>query len=93
MNIIISPAKKMNICNDDLTYKSMPSMIEKTEILSKFLKDLSYDDLKKLLCCNDDIAKLNFDRFFNSYPATISFSLVYNTIAYITFFIILKIYF
>lgn len=63
MNIIISPAKKMNICNDDLTYKSMPSMIEKTEILSKFLKDLSYDDLKKLLCCNDDIAKLNFDRF------------------------------
>lgn len=63
MNIIISPAKKMNVCNDDLTYKSMPSMIEKTEILSKFLKDLSYDDLKKLLCCNDDIAKLNFDRF------------------------------
>lgn len=63
MNIIISPAKKMNVCNDDLTYKSMPSMIEKTEILSKFLKDLSYDDLKKLLCCNDDIATLNFDRF------------------------------
>ena len=63
MNIIISPAKKMNICNDDLTYKSMPSMIEKTEILSKFLKDLSYDNLKKLLCCNDDIASLNFDRY------------------------------
>ncbi len=63
MNIIISPAKKMNVCNDDLTYKSMPSMIEKTEILSKFLKDLSYDNLKKLLCCNDDIASLNFDRY------------------------------
>ena len=63
MNIIISPAKKMNVCNDDLTYKSMPSMIEKTEILSKYLKDLSYDNFKKLLCCNDDIATLNFDRF------------------------------
>ena len=63
MNIIISPAKKMNICNDDLVHKSIPSMIEKTELLYEFLKNLSYDNLKKLLCCNDDIAKLNFDRY------------------------------
>lgn len=63
MNIIISPAKKMNICNDDLVFQSIPSMIEKANLLYKFLKELSYDDLKKLLCCNDDIAKLNFDRY------------------------------
>lgn len=63
MNIIISPAKKMNVCNDDLVHNSIPSMLEKTELLYDFIKELSYDDLKKLLCCNDDIAKLNFDRY------------------------------
>lgn len=63
MNIIISPAKKMNVCNDDLVPKSCPCSIEKTELLYNFLKAMSYEDLKKLLCCNDDIASLNFDRY------------------------------
>ena len=63
MNIIISPAKKMNVCNDDLVPKSSPCSIEKTELLYNYLKALSYEDLKKLLCCNDDIASLNFDRY------------------------------
>ena len=63
MNIIISPAKKMNICNDDLVCKRNPLFLEKTISLHKTLQNFSYDDLKKLLCCNDDIAALNFDRF------------------------------
>ena len=79
MNIIISPAKKMNVCNDDLIHKSIPSMIKKTQLLYNFLSNLSYTDLKKLLCCNDDIAKLNFDRYFsmdlssNLTPALLSY--------------------
>lgn len=63
MNIIISPAKKMNICNDDIVHKSIPCMLEKTNIIYDLLKNLSYDELKKLLSCNDEIAELNFDRY------------------------------
>ena len=50
MNIIISPAKKMNVCNDDLIPKSSPCNIEKTKLLYNVLKDMPYEDLKKLLC-------------------------------------------
>lgn len=65
MNIIISPAKKMNIENDDITSKSLPPFMEETKELYESLKELKYEDLKKLLCCNDDIATLNFDRYKN----------------------------
>lgn len=63
MNIIISPAKKMNVCNDDLVSKSSALYIDNTIELYSILKNFSYDELKKLLCCNDDIAKLNFERY------------------------------
>ena len=63
MNIIISPAKKMNICNDDIVHKTLPHFMEETNKLHNSLKNLNYDDLKALLCCNDDIASLNFDRY------------------------------
>ena len=63
MNIIISPAKKMNINNDDLVNEYSPVFIDKTNILYNKLKELSYDELKKLLACNDDIAELNYDRY------------------------------
>ena len=62
-NIIISPAKKMNINNDDIISESIPCFIEKTEYLYNNLKDYSYDDLKKLLACNDEIAELNYSRY------------------------------
>ena len=45
-NIIISPAKKMNINNDDIISESMPCFMDKTEYLYSNLKDYSYDDLK-----------------------------------------------
>lgn len=63
MNIIISPAKKMNVCNDDLLSDTVPPFMDKTEILYNHLSSMSYDELKKLLVCNDEIADLNFQRY------------------------------
>lgn len=65
MKIIISPAKKMNICNDDIAYENTPKFIEKTKNLYNILKGFSYEDLKKLLACNDDLALLNYERYKN----------------------------
>ena len=65
MNIIISPAKKMNVRNDDMLYKTMPIFMDKTLQLKNFLQTFSYNELKELLCCNDEIAELNFERYKN----------------------------
>ena len=43
MNIIISPAKKMNINNDDLVNEYKSVFMDKTNILYDKLKSLSYD--------------------------------------------------
>ena len=53
----------MNINNDDLVNEYSPVFIDKTKILYNKLKELSYDELKKLLACNEDIAELNYDRY------------------------------
>lgn len=80
MKIIISPAKKMEICNDDILSESTPCFIEKTQILYEVLRNLSYEDLKLLLSCNDDIALLNFKRYAhmnlkkNLTPAILSYN-------------------
>lgn len=63
MNIIISPAKKMQVCNNDIVNEGMPCFIEKTTELYNTLKSFSYEELKKLLVCNDEIAELNFNRY------------------------------
>ena len=41
----------------------MPCFMEKTEDLCNTLKKYSYNDFKKLLACNDEIAKLNYSRY------------------------------
>ena len=80
MKIIISPAKKMEICNDDILSESTPCFIEKTQILYEALRSLSYENLKLLLSCNDDIASLNFERYAhmnlkkNLTPAILSYN-------------------
>ena len=66
MKIIISPAKKM-MYEDVISHKQLPVFLDKTELLMKYLKSLSYDELKKLLVCNDEIASLNYDRYANMY--------------------------
>ena len=65
ISIIISPAKKMNICDDDLSPTSIPCFIDKTQILYDTLKSFSYENLKQLLACNDQIAELNYDRYLH----------------------------
>ena len=62
MQIIISPAKKMRIDNDDLVSAAEPRFLKDTEILMAELRKMQYDDLKKLWQCNDEIAALNYKR-------------------------------
>ena len=65
MRIIISPAKKMKIDNDDIFHNNLPRFINCTEVLLSYLKGLSYDDLKSIWKCNDKIATLNYERVQN----------------------------
>ena len=62
MRIIISPAKKMNTDTDSLAWRDLPAFLTNTEQLCKTLQGLSYDELKKLWKCNDQIASLNVQR-------------------------------
>ncbi|MCC8158770.1 MAG: peroxide stress protein YaaA [Phascolarctobacterium sp.] len=62
MQIIISPAKKMRIDNDDLAPAGEPRFLKDTEILLSALKQMQYDELKNLWQCNDEIAALNYKR-------------------------------
>ena len=62
MKIIISPAKKMNTDSDTFHCCSLPLYIEKSNQLKKILSQMTYEQLKKLWSCNDNIASLNFER-------------------------------
>ena len=62
MQIIISPAKKMRIDTDTLSWESLPRFINQAEILYKKLQSMSYAQLKKLWKCNDQITALNVER-------------------------------
>ena len=79
MKIIISPAKKMSNECAFITEMSTPVYLTKTEKLRKYLNSLSFEDLKKLLSCNDEIAKLNYKRYQemdlkqNTSPALLSY--------------------
>lgn len=79
MKIIISPAKKMNMDTDTFAWSALPVFFEKTEILMKWIKALSFAEAKELWACNDKIAELNFQRFSqmdlkrNLTPALISY--------------------
>ena len=65
MNIIISPAKKMNINTDDLTHRDLPEFMPQTEMILDKLREMSYDELKKLWKCSDKIAEQNYERLQN----------------------------
>jgi len=62
MRIIISPAKKMNVDTDSFACQSLPQFLPKTEQLYERLRGMSYEELKALWKCNDQIAKLNYER-------------------------------
>ena len=62
MRIIISPAKKMNVDTDSLPWCDLPVFLHSTEELCRKLQSMSYDELKKLWKCNDQIAERNVRR-------------------------------
>lgn len=62
MKIILSPAKKMNICNDYMGPVSFPVFLKESKQLLEFLRKMSYEELKALWKCNDSIAALNYER-------------------------------
>ena len=62
MRIVISPAKKMNIDTDSFACHALPQFLSRTEQLFHRLREMSYEELKALWKCNDQIAKLNFER-------------------------------
>ena len=65
MRIIISPAKQMRTDTDASAGLTMPVFLEKTEILSRWICSLSYEEQKKLWVCSDKIARQNSERFAN----------------------------
>ena len=67
MRIIISPAKKMNVDTDSLPYHDLPLFLDKTQELTDVLKEMSYEELKKLWKCNDQIVELNVKRLGKMY--------------------------
>lgn len=62
IKIIISPAKKMICDPDSLECKGMPKFLNKTENIKNKMQSMTYSELKKLWGCNENIAKLNFER-------------------------------
>ena len=62
MKIVISPAKKMKVDTDTLAFHDKPAFLMQAEEIRDWLKSLSYEELKALWKCNDEIAKQNFDR-------------------------------
>lgn len=65
MRIIISPAKKMNEDIDSLDWIDLPQFLDKTCQLLAELRSKSYEELKSLWRCNDNIAEQNFQRLQN----------------------------
>lgn len=63
MKIIISPAKKMVENIEALQVETHPVFLDKTQQILEFMKTLSYEDAKKLWKCNDQLARLNYERF------------------------------
>lgn len=63
MKVIISPAKKMNMDTDSLSYEELPCFLDKTKQLMDWIQALNLEECQKLWCCNDKLAKLNYDRF------------------------------
>lgn len=62
MRIIISPAKKMKVDTDSFPYRDLPVFLSNTEEIRGELQSMSYEELKELWKCNDQIAQLNVRR-------------------------------
>lgn len=63
MKIIISPAKKMNVREDELEPSGLPCYIKEAGKLMEYMRGLSRQEAQALWKCNDSIADLNYLRF------------------------------
>ena len=63
MKIIIAPAKKMNADPDAFPASGLPGFLPETRKLLAWLRQLPYEELKKLLGCSDQLAQLNYRRY------------------------------
>ncbi|MDE7224345.1 MAG: peroxide stress protein YaaA [Acetatifactor sp.] len=63
--IIISPAKKMNVDTDSFPVSGLPQFLADTEVLMREIQALSLAEARALWKCNDALAELNFQRFRN----------------------------
>ncbi|WP_283680304.1 peroxide stress protein YaaA [Lentilactobacillus sp. Marseille-Q4993] len=61
MKFIIAPAKKMTVNPDDFNIQGMPVFIDKAQQILTKLKQLSYDDAKKLWHTSDKLTQTNYD--------------------------------
>ena len=62
MKIIISPAKKMKEDIDSLPIQGLPQFLECTEEILEQLRSMSYEELRKLWGCSDQLTELNMKR-------------------------------
>lgn len=62
-SIIISPAKKMQVRDDELPYGELPVFFEEAEILLRRLREYTEPELKKLFVANDSITHENYLRY------------------------------
>ena len=53
----------MRVDSDWLDYNKLPEFLERTQLLIDYIKGLTPDEAKKMWKCNDDIVKLNYQRF------------------------------
>jgi len=62
LKIIISPAKKMKHIDDVIDWDQLPTLVNQANELKDHLTELSYNELKHLWQCNDQIASVNYER-------------------------------
>ncbi len=80
MKIIIAPAKKMIINQDDFDVKNMPIFLDQTKEILAFMQSLSYEQAKSLWQVSDKLAQPNYTRLQKTNlnkpltPAILSFS-------------------
>lgn len=63
MKIIISPAKKMEECDDIFAPGGFPKFLDRTKVLFHELKAMTEPELKALFKANDSITRENFMRY------------------------------
>lgn len=69
IQIIISPAKKMNICEEFPGTATTPVFVEQTNLLYQTLKQMSFEELRKLWKCSEKLALQNTKRLCEFTPA------------------------